>query len=230
MAECDAAKIEGAVESVYCGSGVDGKGLRVVVFFGGCNLRCPFCHNPETLYRECGKTTAAAVVDRCLKYRGYIRRGGVTLSGGEPFMQPEFCLAIIRGLQREGVNVAIETNGHIVNREIIAAADSFIADVKNQITDDLSAYERFLGECDRAGKEVVLSNVLVPEVNDSKEKIAALRALKDGHACVKRVKFLPFHKMCEGKYAELGREFPFAKYREADPEDVAHAERLFAER
>lgn len=130
MAECDAAKTIGAVESVYCGSGVDGKGLRVVVFFGGCNLRCPFCHNPETLYRECGKTTAAAVVDRCLKYRGYIRRGGVTLSGGEPFLQPEFCLAIIRGLKREGVNVAVETNGHIVNSEIIVAADSFIADVK----------------------------------------------------------------------------------------------------
>ena len=128
------------------------------------------------------------------------------------------------------MNVAVETNGHIVNREIIAAADSFIADVKDQITDDLSAYERFLGECDRAGKEVVLSNVLVPEVNDTKEKIAALRALKDGHACVKKVKFLPFHKMCEGKYAELGREFPFAKYREADPEDVARAENLFAER
>ena len=42
----------GYIDSVYCGSGVDGRGLRCVVFFSGCNLRCPFCHNPETLYKQ----------------------------------------------------------------------------------------------------------------------------------------------------------------------------------
>ena len=223
MAECDGAKIEGAVESIYCGSGVDGNGLRVVVFFGGCNLRCPFCHNPETLYRECEKTTAEAVVERCLRYRGYIKRGGVTLSGGEPFFQPEFCLAVIRLLRREDIHVVIETNGHIVDRAIIAAADGFIVDVKNQTTDDLSVYEEFLGECDRAGKAVVLTNVLVPEVNDTNEKIDALSDLKDGHACVERLKFLPFRKLCEEKYAALGLSFPFGKYREAEHEDVCRA-------
>lgn len=222
MAECN-----GRVESIYCGSGVDGKGLRVVVFLGGCNLRCPFCHNPETLYRPCAETNASAVVERCLRYRGYIRRGGVTLSGGEPFFQPEFALAIMRGLKREGINVAVETNGYIVNREIIGVADSFIVDVKNQISDDLSPYEKFLSECDRAGKEVCLTNVLVPGVNDGKAKIAALKEIKKSHPCVCGFKFLPFHKMCERKYAQLGIAFPFARHREAELGDVVRAEEIF---
>ena len=224
MAECS-----GKVESIYCGSGVDGKGLRVVVFFGGCNLRCPFCHNPETLYRECGKTTASVVVERCLRYRRYIRRGGVTLSGGEPFFQPEFCLAIIDGLKAENIDVAVETNGHIVNREIIATADSFIVDVKNQTSSDLSAYENFLSECDRAGKAVFLTNVLVPGVNDSEIKIAPLSALKKSHTCVRGFKFLPFRKLCEHKYAELGIAFPFATFPEAEEDDVDRATRSLSE-
>ena len=136
-------KVKGYVDSIYCGSGVDGDGLRVVVFFCGCNLRCGFCHNPETLFKKGREVTVDEVVQRCLRYRGYIRRGGVTLSGGEPFLQKAFCLALVAELKRENVNVAIETNGKITDEDLIKAADSFIVDVKNQETDDLSAYEEF---------------------------------------------------------------------------------------
>ena len=57
----------GFIDSVYCGSGVDGKGLRVVVFLCGCNLRCKFCHNPETLYKKGNEVTAEEVYEKCLK-------------------------------------------------------------------------------------------------------------------------------------------------------------------
>ena len=136
-------KVKGYVDSIYCGSGVDGDGLRVVVFFCGCNLRCGFCHNPETLFKKGREVTVDEVVQRCLRYRGYIRRGGVTLSGGEPFLQKAFCLALISELKRENVNVAIETNGKITDEDLIKAADSFIVDVKNQETDDLSGISKY---------------------------------------------------------------------------------------
>lgn len=213
-------ELKGHIDSVYCGSGIDGDGLRVVVFFAGCNLRCKFCHNPETLFRQGNAVTVDEIVKKCLRYRGYLRRGGVTLSGGEPFLQKEFCLAVISALKAENVNVAVETNGQIADKEIITATDAFIVDVKNQETDDLTVYDDFLSVCDSEDKPVVLTNVIVPEVNGSPDKTGQLKFLKDRHACVTRIKFLPFHKMCEEKYKNLDRPFLYEKYREAEPSDI----------
>lgn len=208
MAEC-----KGFIDSVYCGSGVDGDGLRVVVFFSGCNLRCGFCHNPETLYKKGSEVTADELYRKCLRYRGYIKRGGVTLSGGEPFIQKEFCLKLIKLLHSANIDVIIETNGHIADGDLIAAADSFIVDVKNQETDDVGVYETFLNICDELGKSVVLTNVIVSTLNDGSEKTSIVENLAK-HKSVKRIKYLPFHKMCEEKYENLGIVFPYAKYPE----------------
>ena len=114
---------KGYIDSVYCGSGVDGKGLRCVVFFSGCNLRCPFCHNPETLYKQGIRTGVGELLEKLKRYRAYFRRGGVTLSGGEPFLQKEFCLALLRALKAENIHVCAETNGHIADGDFIAACD-----------------------------------------------------------------------------------------------------------
>ncbi len=221
-------EFSGRVESIYCGSGVDGKGLRVVVFFGGCNLRCPFCHNPETLYKLAPETTSGAVVERCLRYRGYFRRGGVTLSGGEPFIQPEFCADILRRLKNEGIHVAVETNGHVVDREIIRLADEIVVDVKNQADDFFDRYDRFLTACDELGTAVTLTCVIVPTVNDDEKRLAPLAALAREHKCVGRVKPLPFRKLCVQKYAELGLDFPYDSYREATDEDVEKVRRIIS--
>ncbi len=216
---------KGFLDSVYCGSGVDGAGLRVVVFFSGCNLRCPFCHNPETLFRQGREETAEAVAARCFRYRPYLRKGGVTLSGGEPFFQRDFCLSLIERLHAGGMDVAVETNGQIADERLIAAADSFLVDVKNQETDDVCAYDAFLAVCDRRNKPVVLTNVLVPGKNDGEEKIAALRKLA-AHACVGRVKFLPFRKLCAEKYERLNLPFLYEPYREAEEADLLRAEAI----
>ena len=214
---------EGFIDSVYCGSGVDGKGLRVVVFFSGCNLRCKFCHNPETLYKKGNAVTAEEVYKKCLKYKAYIRRGGVTLSGGEPFLQKEFCLQLIKLLHSANIHILTETNGQLADEELILANDGFIVDVKNQETDDLSAYDKFLSLCDKFKKPVTLTNVLIPEVNGEKEKIRALSELKSRHECVERIKFLPFHKMCAEKYERLGEKFLYSDKREPTDDDLSAA-------
>ena len=216
-------ELKGYIDSVYCGSGVDGDGLRIVVFFCGCNLRCGFCHNPETLYKRGEETTVKRLKEKCLRYRAYIRRGGVTLSGGEPFLQKEFCLALISALKSENIDVTIETNGKIADEELIASADSIILDVKNQESDDLRAYDEFLSICDSLGKPVVVTNVLIPELNGSAEKLDRIKRLRDEHGCVKRIKFLPFHKMCEEKYDGLDLKFPYSRYREPENEDLDFA-------
>lgn len=214
---------KGFVDSVYCGSGVDGDGLRVVVFFSGCNLRCKFCHNPETLYKRGTETTVDEIVDKCLRYRAYVKRGGVTLSGGEPFLQRGFYLGIADRLRENGVNLVVETNGGIVDEEMIGAADGFRVDVKNQESDELGVYDDFLSVCDNFAKPVTLTNVLVPDKNSNREKLMQLAELKKNHPSVRTIKILPFHKMCVEKYERLGKPFEYGDLRAADGDDIKAA-------
>ena len=219
----------GYIDSVYCGSGVDGRGLRCVVFFAGCNLRCPFCHNPETLFKQGTVTDADSLASRLERYKGYFRRGGVTLSGGEPFLQKRFALALVSALHSKGIRCCFETNGYIADAELIGAAEYLIVDVKNQETDDLAPYEKFFAECARQGKEVRVTNVLVPGKNDSAEKLQALAALVKkyfGGELAERIRFLPFRKLCEEKYAGLAIPFPYAEIRECEQSDVDAAQNL----
>ena len=215
----------GYIDSVYCGSGVDGKGLRCVVFFSGCNLRCPFCHNPETLYKQGTATGVDELMSRLLRYKPYFRRGGVTLSGGEPFLQKQFVLALAECLKNEGVHVCIETNGHICDGELIAAGD-LIVDIKNQQGGDLSAYEKFFAECRRLGMRAEVTNVLVPGVNDGEDALSVLGSLVKKYYPEERIRFLPFRKLCAEKYENLGLPFAYANVREAEEEDVKRAEKL----
>lgn len=215
---------KGYIDSVYCGSGVDGQGLRCVVFFTGCNLRCPFCHNPETLFGRGQETSAGELCDKLKRYKPYFRKGGVTLSGGEPFLQKKFLLALTALLKEAGIHVVAETNGQIADGEIVSALDGVIVDVKNQETDDLSSYEKFFSLCEREGCDFRITNVLVPGKNDAKEKLAALAALAGKFG--KSVKLLPFRKLCTDKYRELGMDFPYENVREAEAEDEERAYKL----
>lgn len=216
-------KAIGSIDSVYCGSGVDGKGLRCVVFFSGCNLRCPFCHNPETLYGKGKKVELKDLLEKLRKYKPYFRRGGVTISGGEPFLQKQFYLELCKGLHREGIRVAVETNGHVVDEAMIDAADELIVDIKNQETDDYACYQKLRKVCAEKGKRICWTNVLVPGVNDTQTKIEKLcEIVKDDN-----FKFLPFRKLCLDKYKNLDIEFPYSEIREADMDDLNCAYSLF---
>lgn len=224
---------KGYIDSVYSGSAVDGDGLRCVVFLSGCNLRCGFCHNPETLYKKGKETDSAELLGRLLRYKAYIKKGGVTLSGGEPFLQKEFVIELCGLLKNENINVCIETNGHITDSEIIAAADSFIVDVKNQESFDFGVhtevYEKFISAAVEQNKPIKLTNVLVPGVNDNKESICAIKELSKNIPVhlFKGIKFLPFRKLCVGKYEKLGLEFPYASYREGERDDIALAMEIY---
>lgn len=212
MKEC-----KGYIDSIYSGSAVDGKGLRVVVFFSGCNMACPFCHNPETLYKKGEEYTVESLVKRIKRYSIYIKRGGVTLSGGEPFLQADFVVSLNRELAKNGIKVAIETNGHIVDKNVIETCEYLICDVKNQETDDLTVYRQFLQTCKDCGKKVELTCVIVPTVNDCEEKILALKELKNEFAdTVFNLRLLPFRKLCVEKYKKLNKQFLYENKEECD--------------
>ncbi len=227
MNEVETARDTGFIDSVYCGSGVDGKGLRCVVFFSGCNLRCPFCHNPETLCKRGEPMRLDLLLDRLERYRAYFRRGGVTLSGGEPFLQRGFCLALLRALKDRGIRTCVETNGHIADGELIAACGEIVCDIKNQETDDLSAYDAFFALCKEGRVSLRATNVLVPGKNDTAEKIGALASLLRRSSVEEGIRFLPFRKLCLDKYRELGMVFPYVNIREAEEGDILRANIVF---
>lgn len=84
---------------------VDGFGLRLVVFTQGCNLRCPGCHNPATHALEAGKLVELSEIRKKWKRNPLLH--GITISGGEPFLQPESVLELIKMAQADGLNVNI---------------------------------------------------------------------------------------------------------------------------
>ena len=105
--------MEGRVSSVQSMGAVDGPGLRYVVFLQGCPLRCAYCHNPETWDLTGGTPyTAEDLCKTILRYRPYFgENGGVTVSGGEPLLQPEFVAELFRRLHEHSIHTALDTAG-----------------------------------------------------------------------------------------------------------------------
>ncbi len=212
MTEC-----KGFISSIYHGTAVDGPGIRSIIFMAGCNMRCPFCHNPETFDIKGGREyTAKELCNIVLRYKNYIIKGGVTFSGGEPFLQAKFCARTAEMLKNEGINIAVETNCGIINKELLQLADIIIADIKNQGGGISVNTVKFLDICAQMNKPVIMTNVLIKGVNDGGDKIKELKVLYNIYKNITKFEFLPFKKLCADKYKKLGLAFPYENYEETD--------------
>ncbi len=219
------------IDSFYHGSALDGDGLRSVIFFSGCNLRCPFCHNPETLYGSGTEYTVDEVVKKVLRYKTYYNGGGVTLSGGEPMLQAEFCSRLVDALHTEGLAVIAETNGTITDESLIKRLDGVRVDIKNYAGESgktlIARYTEFLSMCKKYTVPVTLTNVLIPETNDGEKSIRVLKELRTAFPFTNGIEFLPFRKLCVNKYTALGLSYPYQDKREATKSDLLSAIELF---
>ena len=200
--------ISGQVHSILNGSCADGPGLRSVIFLSGCNLACNFCHNIDVVKLPGKKMSVNAVLEKIKRVLPYIKKGGVTISGGEPFFQAEFCLALIMAIKKSGLHVAVETNGTIIDKEIIAAADLLIIDIKNQFL-KLESYREIFDCLKSVNKKINVTNVLINGVNDGeKHKKDLQNFLKDYKDIILSFKYLPFVRTeAEAKWKMLGLPF-----------------------
>ena len=223
---------KGYIDSIYHGSCVDGQGIRSVVFFSGCNLRCPFCHNPETLYLKGEEWELDALVKKILRYKNYYKNGGVTLSGGEPFLQAEFCTELSKNLSDLGVSVVCETNGLIANDQLIKTLKGVRLDVKNQNGEDkntlVKRYLPFISACQKYGVKITVTNVLCPGKNDDEKSIKSLVEFLGEFGLEKNLEFLLFKKTCMEKYKELSIEFPYQFVPEADQKTLEKAKEILS--
>ena len=127
----------GYIHSIETMGLVDGPGIRVVVFMQGCMLRCLFCHNPDTWNKKSKYyLSSKEVVDQIRKYRPYIEQGGgVTFSGGEPLMQSEFLLEMLKLCKKSGIHTCIDTSGTAYNKNYFDSITKNIEIVKGYTTD-----------------------------------------------------------------------------------------------
>lgn len=229
----------GRVSSLQTLGTLDGPGVRFVVFMQGCPLRCGCCHNPETWDVSGGTLyTAEELVRKAVNYREYFgREGGITLSGGEPLLQPEFSAEIFRLCHKEGINTCLDTSGCILNDKVkilLEQTDYCMLDIKYTSAEH---YRKYVG-CDIAGplafleylneKNITarLRQVIIPGLNDNADNIAFLNRLREKYPCIKKTELLPFKKLCETKYKNLKIDFPFAGIPEPSPEDIRKLENL----
>lgn len=213
----------GFVHSIQTLATLDGPGVRFAVFLQGCPLRCACCHNPDTWDTEGGKHYAACeLVERALRYRDYFgETGGVTLSGGEPLLQPAFCEDFFRLAREAGLHTCLDTSGCILNDEVkalLAVTDRVMLDIKyptdplyrEYVGCPLDAPLAFLAYLQEKEIKTTLRTVLIPSLNDTKEHEEFLSSLVLTHTCIDAVEVLPFRKLCTVKYENLGIPFRFA--------------------
>ena len=227
----------GKIHSIQSLGTVDGPGVRFVAFLQGCPLRCKCCHNPDTWDFEGGQEyTAEELVQKATRYRDYFgAEGGITLSGGEPLMQTEFCREVFELCHKEGINTCLDTSGVILNdavKQLLKHTDRVLLDIKytdgnlyqSNVGCSLDAPLEFLSYLNEKGIPTTLRQVVIPTVNDTEQNALALKEIVKNTPCVDKVELLPFRKICQVKYDDMGIEFPFGHLPEATKDRVIELE------
>ncbi|WP_433788592.1 pyruvate formate-lyase-activating protein [Actinoplanes sp. CA-252034] len=231
-------RVPGSVHSFDISTGVDGPGTRFVAFLAGCPLRCQYCHSPDTWQRRNGRTTGADdLLTEIRRYERFLKvaGGGVTLSGGEPLLQPAFTREVLRGCREMGLHTALDTSGFLGHRaddDLLDAVDLVLLDIKSGTpaayrtvtrTGRLAPTVRFAHRLADRGTPIWVRFVLVPGLTDDPADVDAVAAIAAGVPTIERVEVLPFHRLGAPKYAALGLPFPLA---DTPPPDAALQERV----
>lgn len=229
----------GKISSIQTMGTLDGPGVRFTAFSQGCNLRCGCCHNPETWSVDGGEEyTPEALVEKVCRYTEYFgAEGGITLSGGEPLLQADFAKEVFRLCKEKGINTCIDTSGSIINQgvlELLCFTDRVLLDIKYTTDEYYKEYVgcsiekplEFLQILENKKIPTTVRQVIIPSLNDSGQNIEALNKLVKTYNCIDKVELLPFKKICQTKYDNLGIDFRFKDIPAANAKKVKELEAL----
>ncbi len=231
--------VKGRIHSIQSLGTVDGPGVRFVAFLQGCPLRCGCCHNPDTWDLQAGKdTTPRELVEKAERYKPYFgAKGGITLSGGEPLLQVEFVQAVLTLCREKGIHTCLDTSGCILNADVsrlLDLCDRVLLDIKYTNDADYRRYTgcsmeapmNFLRVLEEKKIPTTLRQVIIPTLNDTGENLLALKEIANRHGCVDHIELLPFRKICQVKYDNMGIPFPFGHLPEPSAEKMKELNRL----
>lgn len=228
-------KMKGSINSVETFGLLDGPGIRYVLFFNGCLLRCKFCHNPEMFTIKEKNVTVKECVDKILRFKPYFNNsGGVTLSGGEPLLQVDFLIELCKALKNENIHITLDTAGVGIGKyeEVLSLVDLVILDIKHLTREgyqditghSIDEFNKFVMALTKSNKDVWIRQVVVPLVHDNQEYMLMLQKYLGTLKNIKKVEFLPYHKIGDSKYDDLGIINP---YKDKEAMDAKRCEELY---
>lgn len=214
----------GRIHSTESFGTVDGPGVRFVVFFQGCPMRCQYCHNPDT-WTPLGGTemTVGEILKEYKKNRAFYRTGGITATGGEPLMQLPFLTELFRQAKAEGIHTCLDTSGIMYRaerdtefQELFTYVDLVLLDIKHSTEE---GHQKLTGQSqkhilefaralERAKIPMVVRHVVVPGITDAQEHLVRLGKLLGTFRNLKGLEVLPYHTMGVAKYKSLGIPYP----------------------
>lgn len=240
--------IKGKIHSIETFGTVDGPGVRYVVFFSGCPMRCLYCHNPDTWEKENGQEyTTDEILFRFFRNREFYVTGGITATGGEPMGQIDFLTELFEKAKEKDVHTCLDTNGIYFNPDdkgrmkkidrLLKVTDLVMLDIKHIDTDEhkkLTGFgnENVLSFAEYLNKKNVkmrIRHVIVPGITDKKEELEALGKFLMGFTNIEKVETLPYHTLGKVKYEKLGIDYPLGNTEQLTRKDADEAFSIITE-
>ena len=237
--------IQGVVHSLESFGSADGPGVRYLVFLNGCNLRCKYCHNPDTwAKKDVQLLTADEILEKAVRYRNYWGdKGGITVSGGEPLLQMEFMNDLFAKAKKLKINTCIDTAGEPFTREepffgqleqLMTNTDVLLFDLKHidpekhkaltgKTNENILDMARYLSDIN---KPIWIRHVLVPGGSDKDEYLHRLADFIHTLSNVERVEVLPYHTLGKFKWENLGLSYPLEGVNPPTQERIDNARKI----
>ncbi len=219
--------MKGFIHSTESFGTVDGPGIRYVIFTQGCPMRCLYCHNPDTW--EIGKGRELSPDEILAEYdknRSFYKKGGITVTGGEPLLQVDFLIELFKKAKAENIHTCIDTSGVTYNPENIAYTkkldelmrytDLVMLDIKHI---DAEKHKALTGKDNKnillfakylESKNIPIwvRHIIVEGYTDEPIYLKELGRFIGSLKNLKALDVLPYHTMGVNKYKELGIEYP----------------------
>lgn len=237
--------MEGYIHSVESFGTVDGPGVRYVVFLQGCPMRCLYCHNPDTWQQNIGPhKSVEEILKEYESYRPFLKKGGLTVTGGEPMMQLDFLIELFTEAKKKEIHTCLDTSGFLFYEDkeehlkkidtLLDVTDLIMLDIKH-IDDEehkkltghsnknIIAFARYL---DRRGIPVWIRHVVVPNITYRRKPLERLGEFLGELNNIKALDVLPYHDLGKIKYEKLKMEYPLADIKPLDKSDAMKARNI----
>lgn len=211
--------MRGFIHSVESLGTVDGPGIRFVIFFQGCPMRCLYCHNPDTWEGQGSSVTAEHLLELFERNRPFYKDGGITATGGEPMLQLPFLTELFTKAKERDIHTCLDTSGICFRPEDTAETDALL-DVTDLVMLDIKhidperhraltghGNENILAFAEHISERNVplwIRHVVVPGWTDEAKAQERLGYFIGSLKTLKALDCLPYHDMGKHKYEKLG--------------------------
>ncbi len=238
----------GQIHSIQTFGTVDGPGVRYVVFFKGCPMRCAYCHNPDTWEMAGGEEMSVEqIIADYESNKSFYTTGGITATGGEPLMQIDFLIALFEAAKEKGIHTCLDTSGICFNPDspemlkkydrLIQCTDLVMLDIKHidpeehikltsQKNNNILAFARYLSD---NNVEMWIRHVIVPGITYIPEWLDKLGYFIGDLKTAKGLEVLPYHTMGLSKYENLGMDYKLKDVEALNNDDAAKARQIILE-